>query len=96
MIELISILFLIGTVGALEIGNIGIGQAIIQSSIALAVLYIKTILHLTRINKRKEWWTMLDKWQNMLEDLKKISRGPAILEWHKKTLRKMKGGLREC
>ena len=42
MIELISILFLIGTVGALEIGNIGIGQAIIQASIALAILYIKT------------------------------------------------------
>ena len=39
MIELISILFLTGTVGALEIGNIGIVQAIIQSSIALAVLY---------------------------------------------------------
>lgn len=39
---------------------------------------------------------MLDKWQNMLEDLKKVSRGPAILEWHKETLVKMKGGLREC
>lgn len=41
MIELISILFLIGTVGALEAGNIGIGQVLIQSSIALAILYKK-------------------------------------------------------
>lgn len=42
MISLISFLFLIGTIGALESGNIGIVQVIIQSSIALAVLYIKT------------------------------------------------------
>ena len=37
---------------------------------------------------------MLDKWQNMLEDLKKISRGQAILNWHKETLEIMKGGLK--
>ena len=33
---------------------------------------------------------MLDKWQNLLEDLKKFSRGPAILAWHEETLLKMK------
>ena len=38
---------------------------------------------------------MLEKWQKMLEDLKEISRGQAILEWHKETLEKMKGGLRD-
>lgn len=37
---------------------------------------------------------MLDKWQEMLEDLKKFSRGPAILAWHKETLKIMKGGLK--
>lgn len=42
MIELISILFLIGTVGALETGDMEIGQVLIQSSIALAILYKKT------------------------------------------------------
>ena len=36
---------------------------------------------------------MLDYWQNMLEELKKFSRGPSILEWHKETLKRMKGGL---
>lgn len=38
---------------------------------------------------------MLEEWQNLLEDLKEISRGPAILEWHKETLEIMKGGLRD-
>lgn len=37
---------------------------------------------------------MLDYWQSMLEELKKFSRGPAILEWHKETLKRMKGGLK--
>lgn len=39
---------------------------------------------------------MLDKWQNILEFLKNnTTRGYAILEWHKETLEKMKGGLRD-
>ncbi len=37
---------------------------------------------------------MLDKWQNLLEDLKKFSRGPAIFAWHEETLKIMKGGLK--
>lgn len=42
MVGFISFIFLVGTAGALELGNIGIGQAIIQSSIASAILYICT------------------------------------------------------
>lgn len=38
---------------------------------------------------------MLEYWQDMLSFLKRFSRGPAILEWHKETLEKMKGGLRD-
>lgn len=37
---------------------------------------------------------MLEKYQKMLEELKMQSRGPAILEWHKETLKIMKGGLK--
>lgn len=39
---------------------------------------------------------MLDKWQQMLEDLKKQSRGEAILNRMTDTLNKMKGGLNQC
>lgn len=39
---------------------------------------------------------MLDYWQDMLDYLKQFSRGPAILAWHKETLKTMKGGLEEC
>ena len=33
---------------------------------------------------------MLEKWQNLLKELKKQSRSKAIYEWHKETLTKMK------
>lgn len=36
---------------------------------------------------------MLDKYQQLLESLKGISRGPAIYFQHKETLEIMKGGL---
>lgn len=39
---LIGFILLVGTVGSLEIGNIGIGQALIQSAIGLALLYTQT------------------------------------------------------
>lgn len=39
---------------------------------------------------------MLEKYQKMLEELKKQSRGPAILQWHKDTLEKLKGELEQC
>ena len=33
---------------------------------------------------------MLDKWQDLLKELKKQSRSKAIYEWHKDTLKQMK------
>lgn len=39
---------------------------------------------------------MLEKWQKMLNELKMQTRGTAILQWHKETLEKMKGELKEC
>lgn len=39
---------------------------------------------------------MLEKWQTMLEELKKESRGPAILNTMQNTLKEMKGGLDQC
>lgn len=39
---------------------------------------------------------MLDKWQEMLEQLKKQSRGNAILNRMTNTLNEMKGGLEKC
>lgn len=39
---------------------------------------------------------MLDKWQEMLEELKQQSRGEAILNRMTDTLNKMKGGLEQC
>lgn len=39
---------------------------------------------------------MLEYYQNLLEDLKKQSRGKAILEGMKKQLDRMKGELSKC
>lgn len=39
---LFGFMFLVGTVGAYELGNIGTLQLIIQSAIALAILYKNT------------------------------------------------------
>ena len=39
---------------------------------------------------------MLDKWQEMLEELKKQSRGEAIAGRMQETLKEMKGGLEKC
>lgn len=38
---------------------------------------------------------MLDKWQQMLNDLKQQSRGIAILKWHKRKLEKLKQNKKE-
>lgn len=39
---------------------------------------------------------MLKRWQTMLEELKKQSRGPAILSRMESTLNQMKGELCKC
>ena len=39
---------------------------------------------------------MLEKYQNMLKELKKQSRGSAILDRMQNTLEKMKGELSQC
>lgn len=39
---------------------------------------------------------MLEKYQNMLKELKKQSRGPAILEKMQETLKTMKGEFERC
>lgn len=39
---------------------------------------------------------MLKKYQNLLEELKKQSRGPAILNRMQETLKIMKGELKQC
>ena len=42
MIGIIGFILLVGTTGALEIGNIGIIQFLLQSIIGLALLYIQS------------------------------------------------------
>jgi len=42
MISFLSLLMIIGTVGALELNNITIGQALIRSAILLLVFYISS------------------------------------------------------
>ena len=51
MVAVISLLYVIGTMGALELGDIGIGQATIRSVIGLIVFYYSS----------KKYWTYNEK-----------------------------------
>lgn len=42
MIGIIGFILLVGTIGSIEIGNIGIIQFLLQSIIGLALLYIQS------------------------------------------------------